>query len=249
MRTKLETYLDRRCLQASDPSAARFPDCLKYHCQKYVRRGSSYRGPSNSRGYRARTVQLCRSIRVRETGARERKIWAFCIYTRPGRGEMALIEIRGLQRQRVQQVGRQGRREGPGTAGAPGAATAPAAAASARVGRAAVAGAVRGVFHVHQALVGDRLDLVRRQHAVRTTGRRRRTPRRASLRLHGAGHGAGRAAVGSDATLRRGLLLGQSFLLAKLCTPILEPYLQHRHGWPTMLGPVLPSSCPSRLAM
>lgn len=163
---------------------------------------------------------------------------------------MALIKIRGLQRQRVQQIGRQGRRKGPGTAGAPGAATAPAAAASTcGVGRAAVAGAIRGVFHVHQALVGDRLNLVRRQHAVRTTGRRRRTPRRASFRLHGAGHGAGCAAVGSDATLRRGLLLGQSFLLAKLCAPILEPYLQHRHGWPTMLGPVLPSSCPSRLVM
>lgn len=160
-----------------------------------------------------------------------------CIYTH-GRadGETGLIKIRGLERQRVQQVGRQGRREGPGTAGAPGTA---AAAASASVGRAAVAGAVPAVFHVHQVLVGDRLDLVRRQDAVRATGWRRRTPRRASLRLDGAGHGTGRAAVDPDAALRRRLLLGQSFLLAKLRAPILEPYLQHRHGWPTMLGPFL----------
>lgn len=159
------------------------------------------------------------------------------LHTRPGRyGETDLIEIRGLQRQRVEQVGRQGRREGPGTAGAPGTATAAAAAAAASVGRAGVAGAVPAVFHVHQALVGDRLDLVRRQDAVRATRRRRRTPRRASLRLDGAGYGTGRAAVGPDAALRRRLLLGQSFLFAKLRSPILEPYLQHRHGWPTMLG-------------
>lgn len=160
--------------------------------------------------------------------------------------EESLIEIRGLQRQRVQQVGRQGGREGPGAAGAPGAASA--AAASAHViRRAAVPDAVRGVFHVHQALVGDRLDLVRRENAVRTPGRRRRTPGRASLRLHGAGHRAGRAAVGPEAALRRRLLLGESLLLAELGPPILEPHLQHRQGWPTItLGPILPSSSPSR---
>lgn len=171
------------------------------------------------------------------------------IYTtrRPGRyGETDLIEIRGLQWQRIQEVGRQGRREGPGTAGAPGTAAA-AAAAAASVGRAgAVAGAVPAVLHVHQALVGDRLDLVRRQNAVRASRRRRRTPRRASLRFDGAGDGTRRAAVGTDAALRRRLLLGQSFLLAKLRPPILEPYLQHRHGRPSMLGPFLPSCSPSR---
>lgn len=46
----------------------------------------------------ARTVELCRSIRARETGAREKNPGFLYLHTRPGRGEMALIEIRSLQR-------------------------------------------------------------------------------------------------------------------------------------------------------
>lgn len=86
------------------------------------------------------------------------------------------------------------------------------------------------MLHVHQALVGDRLDLVRRQHAVRAAGRRRRTPRRAALRFHGAGDRTGRAAVGADAGLRRGLLLGQPLLLAEFGTSVLEPHLQQPYA-------------------
>lgn len=137
-----------------------------------------------------------------------------------------LVEIRSFQGQRVQQIRRQRRREGPGATRAP-CPAAPVASplrvrrVSLRRGRVA-----HGVLHAHQVRVRDRFHLVRGHHGVRVGRRRGWTSRGTALRLHAATHGAGGPAVHAYPALGRRFLLGQPLLLPEFRAPILKPHLQ-----------------------